>query len=204
MRAGLLPKLLGGFLVQDRDRWRIVQMKPGDAPIGNLARALLDALDEPPDERGARARSNSASATTTPTRSSSSCSTRLEANANLFLLVDQFEEIFAFRGRQDDEGRRATEAARWKERARRRAEAADFVDLLLGLAAATDLPIYVALTMRTDFLGDCDLFYGLPEALNRGRYLVPRLTRAAVARGHRGSGAAAGAPASSRGCWTTC
>ena len=31
--------------------------------------------------------------------------------------------------------------------------------------------------MRTDFLGECDLFYGLPEALNRSRYLVPRLTR---------------------------
>ena len=31
--------------------------------------------------------------------------------------------------------------------------------------------------MRTDFLGECDLYYGLPEALNRGRYLVPRLTR---------------------------
>src|SRR6516165_12118730 len=31
--------------------------------------------------------------------------------------------------------------------------------------------------MRSDFLGDCDVFYGLPEALNRSHYLVPRLTR---------------------------
>jgi len=31
--------------------------------------------------------------------------------------------------------------------------------------------------MRSDFLGDCDAFHGLPEALNRGQYLVPRLTR---------------------------
>lgn len=31
--------------------------------------------------------------------------------------------------------------------------------------------------MRSDFLGDCDVFYGLPEAMNRSRYLVPRLTR---------------------------
>ena len=47
VRAGLLPKLLGGFLTQDRDRWRIARMKPGDAPLGNLATALLEAVDQP-------------------------------------------------------------------------------------------------------------------------------------------------------------
>lgn len=30
--------------------------------------------------------------------------------------------------------------------------------------------------MRSDFLGDCDRFAGLPEAMNRSQYLVPRLT----------------------------
>ena len=48
---------------------------------------------------------------------------------------------------------------------------------MLGLKAYTHLPVYTVLTMRTDFLGDCDLFYGLPEAMNESRYLVPRLTR---------------------------
>ena len=78
---------------------------------------------------------------------------------------------------EDDDSEKNLDVARRQERARRKAEAADFVDLLLALAEQRDLPIYVALTMRTDFLGDCDLFYGLPEALNRGRYLVPRMTR---------------------------
>jgi WD40 repeat protein len=36
--------------------------------------------------------------------------------------------------------------------------------------------IYVVLTMRSDFLGECAQFFGLPEAINKGR-LVPRLTR---------------------------
>lgn len=31
--------------------------------------------------------------------------------------------------------------------------------------------------MRSDFLGDCAHFYGLPEAINRGQYLVPRMSR---------------------------
>ena len=80
--------------------------------------------------------------------------------------------MFAFRSKAGDPG---PDQAR--EGARRRSEASAYVDLMLRLAEHPGLPIYVVLTMRTDFLGDCDLFYGLPEALNSGRYLVPRLSR---------------------------
>ena len=38
--------------------------------------------------------------------------------------------------------------------------------------------MYVVLTMRSDYLGDCDLFPGLPERLNGGQFLTPRLTLA--------------------------
>ena len=31
--------------------------------------------------------------------------------------------------------------------------------------------------MRSDFLGDCAIFWELPEAINEGQYLIPRLTR---------------------------
>ena len=176
VRAGLLPGLLGGFLVKDRDRWRTVQMKPGDAPMGNLAVGLLEAL-------GQTTTAESVAALEREVREGHTdavvafLAERLEPNANLFLLVDQFEEVFAFRGLQDDDAAKTLDLARRQERARRKAEAADFVDLLLKLAEQRAVPIYVALTMRTDFLGDCDLFYGLPEALNLGRYLVPRMTR---------------------------
>ena len=33
------------------------------------------------------------------------------------------------------------------------------------------------LTMRSDFLGDCTQFRGLPEALNESQYLIPRMNR---------------------------
>src|SRR5688500_20405897 len=31
--------------------------------------------------------------------------------------------------------------------------------------------------MRSDFLGDCAQFQGIPEAMNDGQYLIPRMTR---------------------------
>ncbi|WP_133513001.1 hypothetical protein [Candidatus Thiosymbion oneisti] len=33
IRAGLIPALEAGFLVQDRDRWRIATCKPGETPL---------------------------------------------------------------------------------------------------------------------------------------------------------------------------
>ena len=45
IRAGLIPALLGGFLVEERDTWQIAIMKPGDAPLRNLALALCQAFD---------------------------------------------------------------------------------------------------------------------------------------------------------------
>src|SRR5262249_39441806 len=40
VRAGLLPALLGGLMATVGSRWRIAIMRPGNAPIANLADAL--------------------------------------------------------------------------------------------------------------------------------------------------------------------
>jgi hypothetical protein len=52
-----------------------------------------------------------------------------------------------------------------------------FINLLLDASASLGVPIYVVLTMRSDFLGDCTEFRGLPEAINASQYLIPRMTR---------------------------
>src|SRR6185295_7491928 len=39
------------------------------------------------------------------------------------------------------------------------------------------VPIYVVLTMRSEYLGACSLIDGLAEGINRGQYLTPRMTR---------------------------
>jgi len=38
-------------------------------------------------------------------------------------------------------------------------------------------PLFVILTMRSDFLGDCAVFPGLPELLSDSQFLTPRLSR---------------------------
>src|SRR5262249_5615688 len=43
--------------------------------------------------------------------------------------------------------------------------------------AQKEVPIYVVLTMRSDFIGECGQFEALAERVNRGEFLIPRLTR---------------------------
>ncbi|MET0164841.1 MAG: hypothetical protein ABW318_07555, partial [Vicinamibacterales bacterium] len=81
----------------------------------------------------------------------------------LLVVADQFEEIFRF-------GRIARSADA-------HAQATACVDLLINACQQDDVPVYVVLTMRSDYLGDCAHFTGLPEALNDSQFLVPRMTR---------------------------
>lgn len=156
VRAGLIPKLEAGMLVQDRDRWRIAVMTPGNRPRLALAEALAEATGggdaaalEQAIERGG-----------TPALIDWMAPSTAD-DGNWLLLVDQFEEIFRFRTGDDA----------WRD------EAADFVSIVLALAGQRSLPAYVVLTMRSDFLSQCDAFPGLPEAMNASLYLVPRLER---------------------------
>ena len=181
VRAGVIPMLQAGFMVADRDRWRLAKCKPGDAPLENLAESLIYAMGEGRDAVAAaaladRIRIDHSEAVV------SYLAPRLAASENVFILVDQFEELFAFRlaagSDSEDEAGATRDTARTAERIRRREESSALVSLLLALAQQTEIPVYISMTMRTDFLGDCDVFSGLPEAINRSGYLVPRLTRA--------------------------
>jgi Novel STAND NTPase 1 len=175
VRAGLLPALAGGYLAEVGSRWRIAVMRPGTDPIDRLAHAL--ALDGGPDEV--------AQVETTLRRSSLGLIEAVRVSPAggdaTLVVVDQFEELFRFQETDADP-----------------AEAAAFVKLLLEAAAQRELPIYVLLTMRSDFLGDCAQYHGLPEALNEGQYLVPQMTRDQRREAVEGPAAIAGAAATPR------
>jgi hypothetical protein len=157
IRAGLVPALYRGHLVGSTSHWRIAIMRPGGAPIDSMAGALADPAVLGPEGSSRREALRATSLGLVEVMRDA----RLEPRESLLLVVDQFEELFRFAGetREGD------------------AEAGLFVSQLLQAAEQPEVSIYVVLTMRSDFLGDCAQFPGLPEALNRGQYLIPRLTR---------------------------
>jgi len=163
LRAGLIPALKAGYLVEDSDHWFIAIMKPGQNPLYNLAESLLKQINADPTERSISELVQKINEEGADVIIDLLIPFRNEKKLNFFLLVDQFEELFRFAMDQKD--------------AARKDEAIDFVNIILELSTQRTLPFYVVLTMRSDFLGDCAQFYGLPEAMNKSQYLVPKLNR---------------------------
>jgi len=161
VRSGLIPSLHGGAMARAGSHWRVAIMRPGENPLDNLAMALSapEALGGGADELLTLASFE------TTLRASRlgllECVRQSQVTDNVLVLVDQFEEIFRYK-----QSRRASGAD----------EAAAFVKLLLA-ARESELPVYIAITMRSDFIGDCMEFGTLPEVVNEGIYLVPRMTR---------------------------
>jgi WD40 repeat protein len=155
VRAGLIPALYRGRLLEPGIRWRAVIAQPVGAPFVRLGEALECA---PADLRA------SSSGLIDHVRD------RLAKHEGLLVVVDQFEELFRYKDRSVGA---APEAAGHAAQA---SEAAAFIQLLLA-SARGPLPVYVVITMRTDYLGDCAEFPDFPETLNESQYLVPRLTR---------------------------
>jgi len=170
VKAGLLPALAKGYMGEVGADWSIAELRPGDQPFARLAEALLQ------DERFQRACKPS---TTNPGENTNknaqdiaflSAALRrgarsvhevlepapLPEGTRLLIVVDQFEEIFRYRTQAED-------------------QAAAFVALLLESCKHED--IYIVITMRSDFLGKAAEFQDLPEAINDGLYLTPRLAR---------------------------
>ena len=137
VRAGLLPELYGGTLVDAGSAWEIALLRPGGDPTRNLAGALIDADLYDPNDSEALPRvlatlRHSGVGLVEAYRQSD-----IEQGANLLVVVDQFEELFRFHD--------AGSASRDEARA--------FVTLLLEASRQSDVPIYVVLTMRSDLPG---------------------------------------------------
>jgi uncharacterized protein YcbK (DUF882 family)/energy-coupling factor transporter ATP-binding protein EcfA2 len=173
VRAGLLPALLGGMMNNAGSKWRLCVMRPGNDPIGSLAHALNG-----PEVFGSDDAENAAIqitvANATLRRGSRGLVEVVQQNAmpedeNLLVVVDQFEELFRF-------AREATRREK-EEGDRYQNDSAAFVKLFLEAKTQREVNIFVVLTMRSDFLGDCSKFWNLPEAINESQYLIPRLTR---------------------------
>lgn len=157
VKAGLLPGLAKGYMGEAGSRWSIAEMRPGDQPFVRLAEGLLE------DKAFRQAWGNGQAAFLAAELRRGARSLHeilnqapLPDGAKLLILADQFEELFRFREQQEN-------------------QAAAFVALLLEACQHAD--IYIVITMRSDFLGAAAEFHGLPEAINDGLYLTPRLTR---------------------------
>lgn len=167
VRAGVLPALENQQSPSGDPLWTIVSITPGSTPIENLAQALSDHGDlsisksgQPIFQEVMELMQSSSLGMVQALRP------LLKPGRRILMLIDQFEEVFRFAGENDST----------------KPVYDQFVQILIDTVRQRDVPVYAILTLRSDFLGDCVAFEGLPEAINDGHYLVPRMTRAQMKR----------------------
>lgn len=167
MFCGLLPVLYGGFTTEAGPFWSIITTRPGSSPISNLAESILNYLlqskrIEEEDKRIHRSIINSVLRSGPDGLVELARFIQKDENENVFFLFDQFEELFRYSENASEE---------FVD------EATAYVNLILNAVAQRKSPIYLALSMRSDFVGDCAEFQGLTEMINASNYLVPQMTR---------------------------
>lgn len=168
MYCGLVPVLYGGFVTQTGPNWNIIITRPGVSPIHNLAESVVEylasnnriSIDDKPIHRAI---------ILSVLRSGPSGLVEISRYLrehkldNVFFMVDQFEEIFRFH-------ENVSEDAAFNE-------AQEYVNLFLTAINQQDIPIYTAITMRSDFIASCSVFQGLTLEINKSNYLVPQMSR---------------------------
>jgi WD40 repeat protein/energy-coupling factor transporter ATP-binding protein EcfA2 len=168
MYCGLVPVLYGGFVTHSGPHWHIIVTRPGTAPIQNLADSIVDYLIA--QNRIAAADRNIHNAIILSVLRSGSHGLvevarflQKEHQENVFLMIDQFEELFRLQEEILEE-----DAIN---------ESQQYVNLLLTAVHQREVPIFSAVTMRSDFIASCSVFPHLTDEINKSNYLVPQMSR---------------------------
>ena len=163
--CGVIPILYGGFITDAGSKWEIIKTKPGNSPINNLSDSIADSFRINSDVE-----SSDQSNIISSFLNSSSLGLveaikqfKREKDENIFLIIDQFEELFRYK--RDTNNLNSIN------------ESIAFVNLLIEAVKQTSVPIYVVITMRSDFIGECSQFQDFTKLINQSNYLVPQMAR---------------------------
>ncbi len=136
--------------------WKSILCRPGNAPMENLVMSILKATS---------------SRIPGKTELAEICSSNIdilhilqesykEDGKNLLIIIDQFEELFRFKPNVKN-----TQA--------REDQLVDFITY----ANQSKVPVWIVITMRSDFIGECSRFQELTSLINKSGYLIPRMDR---------------------------
>ena len=180
--AGVIPNARAGFFKAKFNNWIVADFRPEREPLTNMATAISEQLKINDVPRIEKELSYGFSSLIDIYKSSpywvdqqSETFTQLTLDeqkkakrkgANLLILVDQFEEFFT-NPENYHNGKCSIESQA-------------VINSLLEttrLAIEQDVPIYIVCTMRSDYIGQCASFRGLPEYIGYSQFFVPRLKR---------------------------
>lgn len=179
--AGLIPNARAGFFKARYTNWVVADFRPERSPVKNMAEALAETFESSPATIETELRRGFSSLVDLYTNSDlfideadeqwiqlpdPDKKNKKRKAANLMIIVDQFEEFF-------------TNPENFYNEAPSQ-DSQIVVNLVLEtarIAIKKNFPVYVVCTMRSDYIGQCSAFRGLPEYIGFSQFFVPRLKR---------------------------
>lgn len=179
--AGLIPNARAGFFKAKYTNWVVSDFRPERTPVKNMATAVAETFGSQSATIETELRRGYSSLIDLYVNSSfytdendeawkgltdGERKSKTRSAANLLIIVDQFEEFF-------------TNPENYLNEAPSQ-DSQIVVNLALEtarIALQRNLPVYVVCTMRSDYIGQCSAFRGLPEYIGFSQFFVPRLKR---------------------------
>jgi energy-coupling factor transporter ATP-binding protein EcfA2 len=179
--AGLIPNARAGFFKAKYTNWVVADFRPERSPVKNMASAIAEKFNILDTTVETELRRGFSSLIDLYTNSDfyideqdekwqdldeTGKRNRKRKAANLMIIVDQFEEFF-------------TNPENFYKEAPSQ-DSQIVVNLILEtarIALKKNIPVYVVCTMRSDYIGQCSAFRGLPEYIGFSQFFVPRLKR---------------------------
>ncbi len=155
IKAGIIPKFLS-----EHENAEYIIFRPGDNPIKNLSQSL-DFLFQKQEFDRKIIKQHLSQINKSPIGLEQTF-VYFSQNKPLLVYIDQFEEIFRYRNNE--------------QIANSEYLADIFIKNIINVVNSKKIKIFIALSLRSDFLSDCAIFEGLPDLINKGHYLLPSLT----------------------------
>jgi WD40 repeat protein/energy-coupling factor transporter ATP-binding protein EcfA2 len=160
--CGVLPRIRN-LSSKGAGKWRILTMKPGNDPFGNLTSAFVDNI------AGADYKKESGSEILKLLKEDpdgiAEVIIRLssEIDGKVVLFIDQFEELFRYGSPETGIGTGTETAA--------------FINLLTNSIAHNNPDFHLIIAIRSDLISACERYRGFTELLNNSNYLVSMMNR---------------------------
>jgi hypothetical protein len=179
--GGLIPQARAGFFKASYIKWSVAGFRPERSPMKNMVASIAAQLKLDPDivltelSRGFSSLAELYKSSSLYLDRESpewqmageDVRDKLERDAgNLLIIIDQFEEFFTnpenfAQGVPSGDARLVLNSILETSK----------------ISLRDNLPIYIVCTMRSDYIGLCASFRGLPEYIGFSQFFVPRLQR---------------------------
>ncbi len=162
IHCGVIPEIIKKALKAGAST-RLLSVKPGNNPTGNLADAFIDPYLNPEEKKKRRdeilkiLKENPDGITTILKKFP------VNAGERTLLIIDQFEELFRYGSPETGKGFSM--------------EASLVINLITNAATGENQSFYTIIALRSDLVAECAQFKVFTQLVNNSNFLVPKMSR---------------------------